>query len=93
MAAASQARRPDEKFIQAERRALFELLDRFPAQLRLDDLAGRVTRFKAEPGFGDTEEVRESVAELVGFGLVSRHGLFVIPTPAALHFDLLIEGF
>ena len=76
MAAASHTRRPDEKFIQAERRALFELLDRFPAQLRLDDLAGRVTRFKAEPGFGDMEEVRESVAELVGFGLVGqgRHG-------------------
>lgn len=92
MADASHGRRPDEEFIRVERMALFELLDRFPAQLRLDDLVGRVTRFKAEPGFGDTEEVREGVAELVGFGLLSRLDRFVIPTPAALHFDLLIEG-
>jgi hypothetical protein len=65
MADASHSHQPDDKFIRVERMALFELLDRFPAQLRLDDLIGRVTRFKAEPGFGDTEEVREGVAELL----------------------------
>lgn len=92
MADTSLGRRPDDEFIAVERRALFELLDRFPAQLRIDDLIGRVTRFKADPGFGDTEEVREGVAELVGFGLVSRLDRFVIPTPAAIHFDLLIKG-
>ena len=92
MADADHGPRPDEKFIRVERMALFEVLDRFPAHLRIEDLTGRITRFKTEPGFGDTEEVREGVAELVGFGLVSRLDRFVIPTPAALHFDLLIEG-
>lgn len=85
--------KPLDPVLRSQRTSLFELLDQFPAQLRLDDLTDRVTRFKVDPGFGDTEEVREGVAELVGFGLVSRHGLFVIPTPAALHFDLLIEGY
>lgn len=84
--------KPLDPVLRSQRTALFELLDQFPAHLRLEDLIGRVTRFKAEPGFGDTEEVREGVAELVGFGLVSRLDRFVIPTPAALHFDLLIEG-
>lgn len=92
MADASHGHRPDDSSIQVERMALFELLDSFPAQLRLEDLIGRVTRFKSEPGFGDTEKVRDGIAELVGFGLVSRLDRFVIPTPAALHFDLLIEG-
>lgn len=81
----------EEIVLRGERLALFELLDRFPAQLGVDDLIRRVTRFEEVPAFGDIEDLKESVAELVGFGLVVRHGLLVIPTPAALHMDLLLD--
>ncbi|MGH2940259.1 MAG: hypothetical protein ACRDPE_19305 [Solirubrobacterales bacterium] len=36
---------------------------------------------------------REAIAELAGFGLVFRKGGLVIPSSAALHFDLLLEGY
>jgi hypothetical protein len=81
-----------EIILRGERLALYELLDRFPGQLRVDDLIRRVTRFEEVPSFGDTENLKESIAELVGFGLVVRHGPMVLPTPAALHIDLLLEG-
>jgi hypothetical protein len=93
MPEAGRGRRPSEGDLQSERMALFELLDVFPAQIREEDLAGRVTRFKPETGFGDIERVNESIAELAGFGLVFRQGGLVIPTLAALHFDLLLEGY
>ncbi|MBS1885622.1 MAG: hypothetical protein JSU06_00365 [Actinobacteria bacterium] len=92
MARGSDGRRPPAELIRAEREALFELLDRFPAQLRIEDLTGRLTRFEAEPTFGDSERAKESVAELVGFGLALRRDGFVVPTIAAIHFDLLLEG-
>jgi hypothetical protein len=79
----------EDEHLRGERRTLYELLDRFPAQLRLDDVRDRVTPFEAEPSFGDYDLMEEAVAELVGYGLAFRQGQLVIPTLSALHFDLL----
>jgi hypothetical protein len=82
---------PQEQHLREEKRVLFELLERFPAQLRFEELRDRVNRFVAEPSQNDFEVVDESVIELVGNGLAFRQGRLVVPTLAARHFDLLLE--
>jgi len=60
------------------------LLDEHPAQLTMDEL---VLVLHADPDNGDPENVaRRAVNELVGAGLVNRHGRFLSPTRAALYF-------
>lgn len=81
----------EEIVLRGERVALFEVLARSPVQLRLDDLIMRLTRFQDAPGKGEVEDIKECISELVGFGLLYRHDDLVLPTPAALHMDLLLK--
>jgi hypothetical protein len=63
------------------------LLDQHPTQLTLAELAREVA---ADPGdFAQRDAIARAVRDLVGVGLLHRHGDFAIPTRAAVHFDRL----
>jgi hypothetical protein len=64
------------------------LLDQHPAQLTLAELAREVA---ADPGdFAQRDAIARAVRDLVGAGLLHRHGEFAIPTRAAIHCDRLL---
>jgi hypothetical protein len=67
--------------------ALAILLDAYPAQLSVDELARELTDRPDE--FGPRDAIDNAVRDLVGAGLVHRHGTFVFPTRAAVRFDEL----
>jgi hypothetical protein len=70
--------------LRTESTVLTLLLDEFPAQLTMDEL---VLVLHADPDNGDPSNVaRRAVNELVGAGLVNRHGRFLSPTRAALYY-------
>ena len=64
------------------------LLDQHPTQLTLAELAREVAE---DPGnFAQRDKIARAVRDLVGAGLLHRHGDFAIPTRAALCFDRLL---
>jgi hypothetical protein len=67
--------------------ALAILLDAHPAQLSLDELVRELTDRPDE--FGPRDAIDNAVRDLVGAGLVHRHGAFVFATRAAVRFDEL----
>jgi Fe2+ or Zn2+ uptake regulation protein len=67
--------------------ALAILLDAHPAQLSVDELVRELTDRPDE--FGPRDAIDNALRDLVGAGLVHRHGTFVFPTRAAVRFDEL----
>ncbi len=64
------------------------LLDQHPTQLTLAELAREVAE---DPGdFAQRDAIARAARDLVGAGLLHRHGDFAIPTRAALCFDRLL---
>jgi hypothetical protein len=72
---------------QVQQATLAILLDAHPAQLSIDELARELTDRPDE--FGPRDAIDNAVRDLVGAGLVHRHGVFVFPTRAAVRFDEL----
>jgi hypothetical protein len=72
---------------QVQQAALAILLDAHPAQLSVDELARELTDRPAE--FEPRDAIENAVRDLVGAGLVHRHGMFVFPTRSAVRFDEL----
>ncbi len=72
---------------QVQQAALAILLDAYPAQLSVDELARELTDRPDE--FGPRDAIENAVRDLVGAGLVHHHGPFVFPTRAAVRFDEL----
>jgi hypothetical protein len=72
---------------QVQQAALAILLDAHPAQLSVDELARELTDRPDE--FGPRDAIENAVRDLVGAGLVHRHGTFVFATRAAVRFDEL----
>lgn len=66
---------------------LRHLLDLYPAQLTDEELVREVVGDVDD--FAERDAVRRAVGELVGSGLVHRHGRFVFPTRAAVVFHAL----
>jgi hypothetical protein len=65
------------------------LLATHPAQLTLEELTREVGRAEALSG---GREVEDAVRNLIGAGLVYRHGGFVLPSYAAVRCDQLLGG-
>jgi hypothetical protein len=63
------------------------LLDEHPTRLTMDEL---ILVLCVDPDRGDPKDAgRRAVCELVGAGLVHRHGNFLAPTRAALYCERL----
>jgi hypothetical protein len=63
------------------------LLAEYPAQLTVPELT---LAMNSEPlDFAEADAVDRAVGELVGAGLLHRHGAFVLPSRAALYFSRL----
>jgi hypothetical protein len=74
---------------QVQQAVLAVLLDLHPAQLSVDELAREMTDRPDE--FGPRDAIDNAVRDLVGTGLLHRHGPFVFATRAAVRFDELHE--
>ena len=72
---------------QAQQAALAVLLDAYPAQLSIDELVRELTDRPDE--FAPRDAIDNAVRDLVGAGLLHRHGSFVFATRAAVRFDEL----
>ena len=72
---------------QAQQAALAVLLDAYPAQLSIDALVRELTDRPDE--FAPRDAIDNAVRDLVGAGLLHRHGSFVFGTRAAVRFDEL----
>ena len=72
---------------QVQQAALAILLDAHPAQLSVNELVRELTDRPDE--FGPRDAIDNAVRDLVGAGLVHRHGAFVFATRAAVRFDEL----
>jgi len=80
----SSERRSSAANLRTESVVLTLLLDEHPALLTMDEL---VLVLHADPDNGDPENsAQKAVTELVGAGLVNRHGRILSPTRAALYF-------
>jgi hypothetical protein len=63
------------------------LIDEHPTRLTVDEL---ILILHADPDRDDPQDAGErAVRDLVGAGLVHRHGYFLAPTRAALYFASL----
>jgi hypothetical protein len=71
-----------------ERAVLALLLDEHPDRLTLEELR-RVLHPEDPEGAKPSDAMERAVRELVGAGLLHRHGQFVMPTRAALYFERL----
>lgn len=65
-----------------ERAVLGMLVSLHPIQLTLDELVRAMT--EGAEDFGSCDSVVTAASQLVGSGLLHRHGQFVLPTRAAL---------
>jgi hypothetical protein len=88
-----QAERPDVPTTEREDAAiraavLALLLDQHPIQLTLAELAREVAADPAD--FAQRDAIARAVRDLVGAGLLHRHGEFAIPTRAAICCDRLL---
>jgi hypothetical protein len=64
------------------------LLDEYPDRLTLGELR-RVLHPEDPEGAKPFDAVERAVCELIGAGLLHRHGQFVMPSRAALYFERL----
>jgi hypothetical protein len=70
-----------------ERAVLALLLDEHPTRLTMDEL---ILVLCADPDRADPQDAgQRAVRELVGAGLIHRHGDFLAPARAALYFERL----
>lgn len=87
-------RRPDLPSVRKE--AIVEgavlalLIERHPDRLTMPQLVEEMSWGSRDPNRGDA--VEGAVRELVGTGLLSRYGAFVLPTPAAIRVGELELG-
>jgi hypothetical protein len=82
-------RREDEDRL-VQRAVLAIVLAEHPVQLTIADLGRELSD---QPGdFAQRDAIDRAVRDLVGIGLLHRHGEFVLPTRAAAHFDRLERG-
>jgi hypothetical protein len=72
---------------QTQQAVLAILLHFHPAHLSVDELAREMTDRPDE--FGPRDAIDNAVRDLVGAGLLHRHGPFVFATRAAVRFDEL----
>lgn len=63
------------------------LLDQHPTQLSLVELVREVAEDSAD--FAQRDAIARAVRDLLGAGLLHRHGDFAFPTRAAVYFDRL----
>lgn len=81
---------PAEEDAQAQRAVLAIVLPEHPTQLTCSEL---VRELGARPdSFAVRDDVERAVRDLVGVGLLHRHGALVTPTRAALRFEELTSG-
>lgn len=66
------------------------LLALHPVQLTLSELTREMADDPEE--FAERDQIRQAARDLTGAGLLHRHGPFLIPTRAALHFDGLLAS-
>lgn len=71
-----------------QRAALALLLDHHPAQLTLAELVREIAEDPAD--FAQRDAIDRAVRDLLGAGLLHRHGDFAIPTRAAICCDRLL---
>jgi hypothetical protein len=71
----------------AEQAVLAILLDAHPAQRSVEEVVREMTDRPDE--FAPRDTVLNAIRDLVGAGLVHRHGAFVFATRAAVRFDEL----
>jgi hypothetical protein len=80
---------PEDADAFAQQAVMALVLTEHPAQLT----SAEVEREIAQGGdFADRDAVQRAVRDLAGVGLLHRHGDFVLPTRAVLHFDWLDCG-
>ena len=78
---------PDSQDAEAQRALLAFVLAEHPTQLTTSEVVRELVQ---DPGdFAERDAVERGVRDLVSVGLLHRHGAFVLPTRAALHFDRL----
>jgi hypothetical protein len=63
---------------------LRHLLELYPAQLTIDEVVRELT--SASEDFDEGAAIESGVRELLAAGLLQRHGDFLFPTRAAVHF-------
>lgn len=68
---------------------LMVVLAKHPAQFRLRDLIGEVG--SEHPDFREKDRIKRAVRDLVAVDLLYRSGATVVPTPASLRFNAIIE--
>lgn len=78
-----------EQDAREECRVLREVLSDYPETLTLEELVLVLT--SGSPAFSDEDAVRLAVTELVGVGLLRRHGDYVLPTRPAVVFYALMQ--
>lgn len=66
------------------------ILARHPAQLTVTEIARELGA--APERSSDRLDADQAIDALVESGLLHRQGDFVLPTPAAMHFDRLLGG-
>lgn len=66
---------------------LGHVLVEWPTHLRTDDLTRELA--DEECGFPDRDTVERAVSDLFAAGLVFRCGAAIVPTRAAVHFNLI----
>jgi hypothetical protein len=71
----------------AQRAVLAILLDAHPAWRSTEEIVRELTDRPEE--FGERDRIENAIRDLVGAGLLHRHGPFVFTTRAAVRFDEL----
>ena len=71
----------------AQQAVLAILLDAHPAQRSIEELVRELAQDPAE--FGERDRVENAIRDLVGAGLLHRHGPFVFATHAAVRLNEL----
>lgn len=78
---------PKADDLKTERAVLALLLDEHPTQLTIEEVC---LVLHSDPGHANpNDEGERAVQELLGAGLVHRHGCMVVPSRAALYFERL----
>jgi hypothetical protein len=71
----------------AQQAVLAVLLDAHPAQRSIEEIVRELVEDSAE--FGERDRVENAIRDLVGAGLLHRHGPFVFATHAAVRLNEL----
>jgi hypothetical protein len=71
-------------------RVLREVLDLYPETLTLDELVRELTIDSVE--FQERDRIHRAIRDLIAGGLIHKVGDLVLPTRAAVNFQVLNEG-